>query len=281
MMTKNGLIPRPIVDKNGKHTITYVKPGLNTAEYGFNGNMQTFIEEREPVVDGWDIAGEGETGYGCPFCGVFYTVEQRNWQQHDNYQPCYECGETFDSETANIGVTQESLKFFDDDVVRETEWYHATIKGNWLDGAKRGKNPKPEQEDERYSVLVHLGSLEAAMDRIFFVNEEVGGKDSTLEWTIHKVKLNPDIPIHAAVIDDDSFEPENIYQASKNPDYNSEGVTRYVNRFEHEGAISLAVNPNRITVTETFTMKSDGSFDGLEEAVIKRNHKPLTKPMGY
>jgi predicted RNA-binding Zn-ribbon protein involved in translation (DUF1610 family) len=275
------LIPKQVIDKNGKHTTVYVKSGMNIEEHvRGDGTITQMLEIREEIIGGWEIAPEGYTGYGCPFCGTFYTAAQRDFQQSNNYQPCYECGEDFDCESSLIGVTQEAVKFFDDDTVRETEWYHATIRENWHEGAVQGRNVNDEF-DERFSTIVHLGTLEAAMTRIqfFSLHNSKSGLPTNFQWIIHKVKLDSDVPIHAAVMDDDVIdEPKFVFQAQRSQNYESNGATRYVNRFESEGSISLAVNANKMTVTDTYKMNPDGTFDGIDDSEVTHS-RPI--PKGY
>jgi len=257
-------VPRQIIDKNGKRTTVYVSDEVQRKTIRHkNGTVSSAAVERELIVDGWEVAPEGVTGYGCPFCGVFYTEEQRDAQQASKSMKCFECKEAFTPENANIGVTPDGLRFFDDNVVREEAWYHATVIDDWHNRVITGIN-EDGRKDPSLSAMVHLGTLQAALDRIKFVSEfQTEGKDQ--EWVIHKIQLDPKIPIHATVIEDDNAEPNLVYLAQEDDWYEGGGATRYVNRYENEGSVSLTVNPNKLTVVESFSRGKDGLFAGLND----------------
>jgi predicted RNA-binding Zn-ribbon protein involved in translation (DUF1610 family) len=251
------LIPKQIVDKNGKLTTVHVSDAIKTKETRHkNGTVSISVIPREETIGGWEIAPEGHTGYGCPFCGTFYTEEQRDAHQDSRSGECIECGNKFESGDALIGVTQEALPFFDDQNVRDSDWYHATVIDDWHGEVIRGIG---DGSDEGESAMVHLGTLQAALDRMKFVND-FQNSGQVLHWRVHKIRLEPNIPIHSVVIDDDHAEPKTVYQADDRDDYDGDGATRYVNRYESEGTISLTVNPNALDVIETFVLDDTGNL---------------------
>jgi hypothetical protein len=237
------LIPRQIVDKNGKMTTVHINPDKNNpiSERSFPAPIIAMREEVRVGEDTkWQVAPEGKTAYGCYHCGTFYTAEERiEHEKPENHGDCFVCGEYFMNTDAEVAVLPSSIQYFDKDTVRSSLWYHATATSDWHNNVNTG-------EDET-TAIVHLGTLESAIARAKWINEfEEPGEEH--EWTIHVVSLEPNIPIADEVIADDDFEPLNVAKARTNPRYEADGATRYVNRYEETGSISLAINAEKIKV---------------------------------
>lgn len=234
------LVPKTVIDKNGKRTTVYVNTERKYETHRYEGVLYTESVQHEPTVGGWEIASEGRSGFACPICRYEYSEAEENYRVTNVGWDCIECGEEFEGEMALVSVRADAVKFFDDDVVRETEWYHATTRENWHESIARGGDN---------SRLAHLGTKEAALQRIWYASS----RDKSIQakkWRIYRVTLKPDVPIHANVMGDDLFgEPSTVAEARQDKDYEADGVTRYVNTFEQVGSVSLVANPEQFIVS--------------------------------
>jgi len=205
------------------------------------------VQERIGVsafsIDGWSVAPEGYTGRSCPSCSSYFTSVEIDAMyaaigSYTGAIKCLHCGAKSTSETANIGVKQDSVALFDEDVARDTIWYHATLMDSWH---------KKILSASRVS-LVHLGTKDAALDRAKHISEYMNG---TGTWTVYSVKIDKDALIAPLVLDDEDEDAPSTEENSRSfraRGYEVRGVTRYVNRFEAEGSISLLANPRSFCV---------------------------------
>jgi hypothetical protein len=259
-MSERGImarIPRQIVDKNGKLTTVHINPDKDNpiSPRSFPAPIAAMHEnEKWGKYTMWQIAPESKTGYGCPECGVFFSEEERiHHESRENNGECYSCGTFFMNTDSDVAVLPSAIKFFDKDTVRQEKWYHATASNDWHERVKEGRE---DGNDNDTPAIVHLGTLDAALARAKWMTEFEMPSEK-LTWTIHEVVLDPDLPIADEVISDDDFEPRNVAAARINPRYEAEGATRYVNRYEEVGSISLAINAAKLTVIDSFGITKD------------------------
>jgi len=205
--------------------------------------------ETEPVgvfafsLGDWDVAPVGYTGRACPRCMNYFTTDdiESMYAVKGSFTGdvrCLHCGASSSSESAHIGIKDDSVAMLDINNVKNTVWYHATL----LDGWHKKMISSP------VVPLVHLGTKEAALDRARHISSYMGGSSY---WNVYGVVLNEDALISPSVIDDEddsapTTEAKNRSAADRG--YELRGATRYVNRFEAEGSISLLANPRAFRV---------------------------------
>lgn len=137
-------------------------------------------------------------------------------------------------------VATSALQFFDEGNVRAAVWYHATNRENWF--------AEVTAQDGTLKPLVHLGTKEAAEDRMRQRSRRVGG-----QWRLYAVSLDPNAAMHPHVnIDENGHAPYFVGDEQVADGYDS--ITRYVNECESEGSISLLVNPAVMTLVSVAEM---------------------------
>lgn len=149
---------------------------------------------------------------------------------------CDECGSKLSGDF-DIGIlfSQDSLKFLNDDTVRETKWYHTTQNPNWeqsLHDNSRG--------------FLHVGTEQAAKDRC----KTLLNDDEQLTY-LYEIEMVEDTEIHDHVHYEDPYQDNAPNNESNPEDYkniNFNGATRYMNIMEDPGSISLLINPKKVRV---------------------------------
>lgn len=130
-----------------------------------------------------------------------------------------------------VDVIEDNSKFFDDSLTLGSSWYHATSRENWLDTLQAC-------DDDWFIPLVHVGTVEAATDRMKFYR-----------WVpkvyMYKVRLKTGTVLNTEVFEDEDNWPET-------PDdlWDGSEAFRYVNGFESVGSVSLLVNPRQLILED-------------------------------
>lgn len=132
-------------------------------------------------------------------------------------------------------LSRDSLKYFDDDTVRSTTWFHTTQNPEWEESlAKDDRN------------FIHLGTEKAAEDRC-----ETLYRDPDSPTYIYELEIDQTAKIHSGVCYEDPYQ-DNTPSLTSDPDEYPKidfgGVTRYVNEMEDTGSISLLANPKVLKV---------------------------------
>jgi hypothetical protein len=169
----------------------------------------------------------GRSTVRCPYCKMPVTrwQKQKLLEQGSIFCQNLSCeGYLFGLEDADIAVLPGSAKFFDTDAVRPATWYHATYMENWMGTVLTN--------DHCYLPILHIGTRQSALDR---------AKHQGYSY-LYSIKVDEDATINPTVVDDatdgwDEYAEDYQY-----------GITRYVNRWESPGSISLLANPLAITV---------------------------------
>lgn len=178
------------------------------------------------------VAPEGMSAAACPAC--------------DRYQPgslfehtvgfkfrCAHCSVVSSTADFNVDLQACQQALLDDSQVRKASWYHVSIQKNWLANVSAFKSVvggKP---------MVHVGSKEAAMDRV----RDIGRRPVPLH--LYEVHLRANAELAPGLFrDEDRWPKMSSELAGRNrwPGFSRFGATRYVNHYEASGSISLIVN---------------------------------------
>ena len=278
-MKRNGLIAKPIIDKNGKATTVHVLPGSKSASRTEKVQVRRAEKTHDLVIpasppataDWWNrkplehveittptgglfvLAPEGYSGAYCDECGSFFTDARV-----DTTAQCGVCFRTMRGGKMPSGVRYAEAVLFDDDVARDTDWYHVTMSKDWDNDIRK--------ESASHQPYVHVGSIEAAMHRMKNIVQESRSKriqKISPEFYCYRVKLTPEAALSPHILPDfDNGAPVSPYETREtmrsNPEdyeefygsYELYGATRYVNEFESHGSISLLAHPSSFEVLE-------------------------------
>jgi len=172
---------------------------------------------------------------------MHFTAEQQEQAMTEYYAECLGCGREIATAVMGIKVHPDSQKFLNASAVRSSLWHHATYRSNWYVGLDEYSREAGED------ILIHLGTREASLDRA----------RTLLGKTLYTVKINPEATISPYVVEDDNTWPEGTGDLSVEGWNGYFGdVTRYVNRYEMPGSISLIVNYKMISIVEVETLDS-------------------------
>lgn len=193
------------------------------------------------------VVEEGHTGLICPTCDSAMT--EAAWEKQitkAGYRmTCSACGvstvrwmgqlQNYTPDNAEIGVTAESEKFLDVETARTSTWFHATARENWFEGI-----------NSKDGLLVHIGMKSTAEARISQLLHREGG-----DYYLWEIRLKETAQVNSDILDDKNEWPElvgdhfNDDYAGYSDDYEA---TRYVNRWETPGALSLLIQAGALEV---------------------------------
>jgi 1,2-phenylacetyl-CoA epoxidase PaaB subunit len=145
---------------------------------------------------------------------------------------CYGCGVQLYHQTVAVDIRPTSERFLDAANVKNSIWYHATDRRNWIADLLNGR------QGNNYP-LVHVGTREAALA---IISDQYVRRD---DWIyLYAVKL-----ASTAIVDATLYEDENMWPSRTNDADGTANIFRYVNRYEATGSISLLMDPRALVVT--------------------------------
>lgn len=170
--------------------------------------------------------------YRCPRCETLLTVAQtisvQKWWPNVK---CRECNNLLDIYSVKVDLLPSCERFLTDETVLKTQWHHSTYRKDWHNDVLNS----PEYP------IVHLGTYQAAEARARDIQDRP-------VWEMKYrfvVRLKKDATIDPEVLEDvDEWDDSAAL-------YNYD-VTRYVNRFESPGSVSLLAKPDAFTVIRVF-----------------------------
>lgn len=193
------------------------------------------------------VVGKGQTGLICPECKEPMTEKEWENQREDAAMgmECMNChqidfyddGELYEftPRTATIGAIAASKRFLKEGAVPKKTWFHATTRENWFEDINSEVEP----------LIVHIGLKSTAMARASDILATSGGTYYLWEVRLAKTaKVNPNI------LDDNNHWPIFVGEMDDKYDGYSDDyeVTRYLNRWETPGALSLLVQAGALEV---------------------------------
>lgn len=185
------------------------------------------------------VAPPGFPGMFCDVCGSFLD--------YDSAEPrlftCHVCGNEEYTGKYHTALRDDQIRFVSPDEVVKERWFHVTARQDW--------DYAIGQEGFDKQPLVHMGSFEAARQR---------GLDNYSEHQqlyLFEIQITDDAPIRPGIIHDDNYHaPRSIHDARSGPyqnyaaQYQVDGVTAYLNKYEDIGSVSLIAHPSAFTVVE-------------------------------
>lgn len=189
----------------------------------------------------------------CIECGTYITHRQEDsivrFTETDE-RGCYKCGNDLYHHTVIVDILPTSERFLDAANVKNSVWYHATDRQNWMaDLLNYGHGTTP---------LVHVGTKEAA---ITILADQYIKRD---DWSyFYTVKLAPTAVLAKAI-----FEDENMWPIRTHELEGDANTFRYVNRYEATGSISLLVDPRELIVESVKVLTPDQAEDMVRQLEV-------------
>lgn len=134
-----------------------------------------------------------------------------------------------------MAVNSSSKKFYQQEEVYKANWHHTTFRKNWLEA----------MQDLLITPALHVGTYEAAMARTEIVPASYR----------YVVRVRRDAIIDPEVQPDFNHWPD----SGRHLRY---AVTRYVNRYESPGSISLLVLPRALELVTCYQLK--GAYENAD-----------------
>lgn len=175
----------------------------------------------------------GLSALACNFCGEHFSKDQEFIAMSSYNATCRYCLENCEASEMLLTILPGYQKYLKISAVKDEEWYHATWRDDWmgdLEGFHQYKNKIP---------MVHIGSKESALDRA-----DAAGYDR-----MYSMRLKPGAKISRYVVEDDNLWPVYLDEIDTTFEKGYSNVTRYINRYEVPGSISLLADYSQLEIT--------------------------------
>jgi len=179
----------------------------------------------------------GLSAYRCINCGKHLSKSLEQKLLSEYFADCNNCGLTQWASDLDVSVLPTYQKFLRASEVKRVSWWHATTTKDWY-GALSESEVKTGD-----APYVHLGSFESACS-LADLKHSAG-----MTWYINRVQLKPSAHVARAVFDDRNYWPIDSEDLDEFPGFGQ--ITRYVNRYEIVGSISLIADYRSFSVVKT------------------------------
>lgn len=199
-------------------------------------------------IEDLTLAPVGMSSIACKVCGRY---QPHAFRAHENMAICYHCGEYTSVQHFYVDLRAGEEKYLDDSVTLNSNWYHISKQADWANSVQQGGREHFED-----GIMVHVGSKEAALDRLRDIRRVDMDVD---DYYLHEVRLAPNTELSPNVMRDEDYWPARGSEAGTYEHFgiSSAGATRYVNGFEAPGTISLITNGKRIQPVTSIRLPSD------------------------
>lgn len=200
-------------------------------------NLKTTRKRMSPAA-----SAAGLSALYCCKCGNHFSITEQERLLNNYGVDCSKCDHREDEMEAGVTIHPDYFDFLKKDNLRANDrvWYHATTRENWYDSLE-----SYAFTTER-DPLVHIGSKATALDRARQMAKIWRG-----EGWLHTVKILPYAEISNFVVEDMNYWPERAHEIGRGDFKKFTSVTRYLNRYEEPGSISLLVDYRVIRVVDT------------------------------
>lgn len=207
-----------------------------------------------------EIAPEGVSALSCPACDTHYSLEEEARAIHSDIAYCINgCGVTLLADM-KLSVRASNAHLIDAQNAKNAIWFHATTVADWHESLLATAvdfDPnslfEPVAENFDGIRMAHLGTMDTAMERAYQRVEFEGERAET--WYFYKISLTDDAQIDAEIKVDENDEMPELAGFCEGSGY-STSVTRYINRWEATGSISVLANPRHFTVEDVQAVPS-------------------------
>lgn len=193
------------------------------------------------------VAPDGLQGVYCRKCSKYFdagTVDKLlvASSSSKNKPRCPTCNEITLLEDAGVDVRFKDAHLLMDENVRKASWFHVTTNDDWLEDMSTLENGTP---------LLHIGSKEAAMDRL---RDLMKWQNDGSTWYLYELKIKPEASISEGLFNDENDDCPSSEAAARKTNYDGTGVNRYLNTYEAPGTISLVANPHALREVQRVTI---------------------------
>ncbi|WP_053204000.1 hypothetical protein [Jiangella muralis] len=194
-------------------------------------------------------------------CGRSSPLRARAYADEINHahMDCQHCGADIHFGRAVIAIRDEKDPALGDEMVPQLAWYHTSTWPDWPsrgfaehaiaqsgDAAKRLRLGREHALEQATISALHLGTYEAAIENMLRRMHDQA--DHAAQFYLYRIRLRPDLRIEAG------YRDENLAEASRltAPQLEAAGldVVRYLNAYEAEGTLSLAVRPAAVAAVQ-------------------------------
>lgn len=201
-------------------------------------NLRTTRKRMSPAAS---VAGL--SALHCCKCGHHFSIAEQEKLLNDYGVECSNCGHKEDEMEAGVTIHPryfDLLKKANVTEKGERLWYHATTRDDWYDNLWNFA-----VRMDRFP-LVHIGTKETALDRAKQMSKIWHG----VGW-LHTVRILPTATVSNFVIEDMNYWPDEADELGRGEFKKFTSVTRYLNRYEEPGSISLLVDYRVIEVVDS------------------------------
>lgn len=139
---------------------------------------------------------------------------------------------TWKTDAMELAQTSPSVQW-----ILNVSWFHTSTHRSWPPAAAAARDR-----------AIHLGTYEAAIDNMLYRMASMAEADRS--FYLHRVAFPDDVTIDPSMGEDSGGPLTGFVDLSKVTSGGYDGY-RYINREEHRGSVSLAVDPRAVTSVQT------------------------------
>lgn len=227
----------------------------------------------------------------CGQCDARFDADLEwldRWSYND--EACPGCGVTCEAEKAPRVTVDPHDAALDDSNVAQAAWYHTSTHPDWptkefnparsisneCQGLMGGKLVVDQWVSRQRGKALHIGTYEAAIHNM--LRRISGQNDGSRQFWLYRVHLKPGIRLRPGWITDPGDWVGDVPLTTVCPP--GVDATRYLNRSEDPGGISLALGPTAIASTQQIQVPIPAATDPAEaaRALAAFNAPPSTQP---
>lgn len=189
------------------------------------------------------VAPDGLHGVYCRNCSKYFEPEfVEKILKASKPSKCPNCNHAATLEDNGVDVRFKDSHLLEEHNVRKASWFHVTTNDDWLEDMSNIENHTP---------LLHIGSKEAAMDRL---RDLMKWQNDGSTWYLYELKIKPEASVNSGLFDDENEDCPSSEVEARKTNYDGNGVNLYLNTYEAPGTISLVANPHALREVQRVTI---------------------------
>lgn len=189
------------------------------------------------------VAPDGLHGVYCRNCSKYFEPEHvEKLLKASKPSKCPSCSHAATLEDSGVDIRAKDSYLLKEENVRAASWFHVTTNDDWLEDMSNIENHTP---------LLHIGSKEAAMDRL---RDLMKWQDDGSTWYLYELKIKPEASVNSGLFDDENDDCPSSELEARKTNYDGAGVNLYLNTYEAPGTISLVANPHTLREVQRVTI---------------------------
>lgn len=184
----------------------------------------------------------GLSAYWCNKCDNHVSKKVEKTLLAEYVAECAGCGGVLFADDVPVKILPRYQNMLNAREIGRLTWWHATQSPGWVESLVE------YHDSDRLAPYVHVGSKESAC-----ALAEMSDRRPNQVWYMNQIKLDVRrFKVSAKVFEDQNYWPEDHKDVEAFKDFSE--ITRYVNRYEIPGSVSLLVDYRSVKVEKVYRL---------------------------